>query len=303
MPDNSQRIAEGLIVLNPSAGDGEAKQLRTQLRDVLGDRGFDLLELEDDMSLCERVSSARRDHTYQWIAAAGGDGTVSKVGSCAVNFDLPLGIIPAGTGNAIAAALGIPEDIEEACRLLIDPGATRTIDAIRINDRHYFLQVGVGLEALTMQETTSEQKNKLGTLAYLLTAVREASGWQPHHFDIIVDGRRHALEASELVLANLAEVGVFGLRWGEDIAPDDGLLDVVAINAHSAGDYLEVLSAMSRGSQAQSDLFTVFRARETVGVETDRPLPIHGDGGDVEDPWPLDARLIPQALSVIVPLV
>jgi len=292
---------KGLIVFNPTAGDGETDTLKAQLQEGLGEEQFDLLKLDDDMSLCTELSDALKRQSYHWVGAAGGDGTVSKVGSCLVDLELPLVIIPAGTGNAIAEALGIPEEIEKACRLPVDGGEGRRIDAIRLNGHNYFLQVGIGLEALTMQKTTSEQKSDFGELAYLWTAAKEALDWEPQELEVTIDGKRQTLEASELILANIGSVGVMDLHWGEDIKPDDGRLDVVAINARSAGDYARVITSLARGSQADSDLIKIFHAYEKVLVESGKPLPIHGDGEDLEDPWPLEARLIPGALTVIVP--
>jgi diacylglycerol kinase family enzyme len=132
--------SKGLIVHNRSAGDGEADKLQAQLRGQLGAERFDLLELDDEMPLCKVLGSSVQKHDYKWIAAAGGDGTVSKVGGCLVNLDLPLAIIPAGTGNAIAGALGIPEDVEQACRLLQGGVSTRTLDAIQVGQQFFFLQ-------------------------------------------------------------------------------------------------------------------------------------------------------------------
>ena len=297
------KASKGLIVLNPSSGDGDAGLLKEQLHNYLGPDYFDLLELEEGMKLCEKLREAVEAQSYQWIGAAGGDGTVSSVGSCLVDLDLPLAIIPVGTGNAIAGALGIPGDVEEACQLLMDSGETRTIDAIRVNDRHYFLQVGMGLEALTMEDTTTEQKNKLGERAYLWTAAKEATGWQPQQIKLMVDDNEQILEASEVVLANIGDVGVMGLRWAEDVKPDDGRLDVVIIDARSAGDYAKVITSMARGAQAESDLITNFKAYNRVCIEAKRPLPIHGDGEDMNNPVSLEAHLVHGALTVIVPQV
>jgi diacylglycerol kinase family enzyme len=152
-----------------------------------------------------------------------------------------------------------------------------------------------------MQETTSEQKNRLGELAYLWTAAKKAIKWQPHRFRLIIDGSGQTVEASELVLANIADVGLLGMRWGDQIAPDDGVLDVVAINVKKASEYVEVVTALARGTQANSSLFTYLSAHDRIRIETEHPLPIHGDGGEVEMSWPLEASLVPGALTVIVP--
>lgn len=306
--ENQQQISDaqpmntkGLVVLNPAAGGQDRAQLIAKIRSVLDKDTFQLKETEEDGSVCELVAEALAEQPYRWVAAVGGDGTISQVGNCLVNKNTPLAIIPAGTGNVIAGALGIPEDVEEACRLLVGETGTRLIDAVRVGGQHYFLQVGVGLEAQTMKKTPSEHKEKVGELAYLWTAVKEGVDWQKHDFTLTVDGVVHEIKASELVLANAADVGVLGMSWGDSIAMDDGVIDVVAIQADSLSDYVEILTALARDSQRDSDRFTTFQARKSVQVKSDEVLPVHGDGEPLEGQWPIVAEVVPQALHVIVP--
>lgn len=298
---SSQPQAKGLVVMNPSAGAGNPEELRAQIRAVLDETMCDLYEVEEAETLCKSLHTAVQNQGYSWLAAAGGDGTVSLVGDCATALGMPLAIIPAGTGNAFAGALGIPDDVEQAASLLLGGATTRRIDALRIGGKHYFLQVGVGLEALAMKETPADAKSKLGALAYVWTAAREAAGWQDRRFKLTLDDKVYHVQASELVLANTAGVGVLNMKWGEAIAPDDGVIDVVAILAQSSGDYLPILTALAQGTQQDSKYITSYQARRTIRVETDRPLPTHADGEVLEDQWPLEAQIVPGALSVLVP--
>jgi diacylglycerol kinase (ATP) len=298
----SQRAGvEGLVVLNPAAGGNQEEELVSIIRSILDDHTYHLIKTKEGGSICESVSEVLAKHSYQWVAAVGGDGTVSQVGNCLVGKNIPLAIIPAGTGNVIGGALGIPEDIEGACQLLAGESDTRLIDAIRVGGQHYFLQVGVGLEAQTMKKTPSENKGKVGDLAYLWTAVKEGVDWQPHKFTLTVDGEVHELEASELVLANAADVGVLGLSWGESISMDDGVIDVVAIYAASVRDYIATITALSQDSQKDSERIITYRAHKSVQVKSEKDLPVHGDGEVLEAQWPIDAAVVPKALSVIVP--
>lgn len=293
---------EGLVVLNPAAGNGDARELKSRIRSMLGEDRCHLLELNEDNSFCEELEAAIEEHRYHWVAAAGGDGTVSLVGNCAAKLGLPLAIIPAGTGNALAGVLGIPEDIEAACQLLTrDRKSMRHVDGIRLDGQYYFLRVGVGLESKTMQQTSPAAKDSLGEIAYLWTALQTSLTWEPHRFTLTIDGQNTDVQAFELILANAPDVGVLGLQWGKAIEPDDGQLDIVAVHAGSPLEYLQAIKALQQDDQDETERITIYRASEVVRLEGDAQLPVHGDGELLDTGWPLVAEIVPEALSIIVP--
>ncbi len=293
--------AQGFVVLNPAAGGADPMALRATLQAVLGAERYDLYETTGDETLRDVVATAVNDHPYAWVAAVGGDGTVSQVAEGLVDTAVPLAIIPAGTGNALAQEFDIPRDPEAACRLLTRPTATRSVDAIRVGPNYYFLQVGVGVESVTMKNTSSAQKNRWGPLAYLWTAAKEAIGWQPARFRLSVDGVTHTMRASEIVIANARSIGVFGLNWRDTIAPDDGRIDIAVVQARSLLDYARVAWALVRGRQASTDHLHFFTAQDAVRLETDRPLPVHGDGEVLDSGLPFAAEVVTGAIRVIVP--
>jgi YegS/Rv2252/BmrU family lipid kinase len=294
--------AAGYVVLNPVAGDGKPDAIRALLRESLGANGYDLYETSGDESIPDVVRAAVADHDYDWVAAVGGDGTVSAVANGLVKSGVPLAILPAGTGNALAKELGIPQEIEDACRLLSGDAATRAIDAIRVDDHYFFLQLGIGLEAKTMEETSSEVKNRWGPVAYLWSATKAAFGWQPHRFALTLDGgQTQQLEASELVVANAAQVGVLGFEWHDDIRPDDGRLDIAVVRARSLGDYAQVLWGMLAGRQHEARQTRFFTCGDSLRLEAEGALPVHGDGEVLERSLPITAAVVPHALNVLVP--
>lgn len=293
----------GFIVLNPVAGDGNPDKIKTILRSTLGDGRYDLYETTGEEPLPTVVQTAVSENSYAWVAAIGGDGTVSQVANGLVRSDVPLAIIPAGTGNALAKTLNIPLETEAACQLLQaqDSAVVQQIDGIQLEKQTLFLHMGVGLESVTMEKTSSAQKNRWGALAYLATVVKEAFGWQPHQFRLTVDGDSYDIHASEVVIANASEIGVLGLEWEKTIAPDDGRLDIAVIQARSIIDYLQLFWALLRGKQAQARPIQFYQAYEAIRLDAKRPLPLHGDGEVLEADWPLTAVVAPNILNVIVP--
>lgn len=294
-------MTKGFIVLNPAAGEGNPEQTKATIESVLGADSYDVHETKEGENLREVVQTAVQQNNYQWVAAVGGDGTITQVADGLAEGEVPLAIIPAGTGNALAQTFNIPQETEAACQLLANFEKVRQVDAICIGEQYFFLQVGIGLEAATMASTSSAQKNRWGVLAYLVTAVKEAFGWQPYRFKLTIDGETHHVYASELVIANACEIGVFGLEWSETIAPDDGRVDIAVVRARSLADYARVITALVRRQQHKTRHIQFFTARQEVRLEAERPLPLHGDGEVIEEEMPLTAVVVPGALKIIVP--
>lgn len=292
---------KGYVILNPVSGDGDPELIRAPLRHILSQDRYKIYETNEDDSPTELARQAVADG-YGWVAAAGGDGTVSAVADGLAGSDTPLVIIPAGTANGIAQGLGIPNDIEQACELLIaGQSTTMMLDAIKVGDRHFLLQMGVGIEAATMENTPRGFKQVAGAFAYMTTAVREALRWEPHQFTLSVDGQERQIRASEIVIANLADIGVLNLQWNEEIRPNDGIIDIAIIRAESALDYAKVVARLVKGDPAMSEHIEFLKAERKIVLSAESDLPLHGDGEVIDDGLPLHAEVAPAVLRVLVP--
>jgi membrane protein len=299
--DPATRPQKGLVVLNPVAGKGQPDETRQTIAAALARVSFDVYETAGDEPLPEMVRNAVRQRAYRWVAAVGGDGTVSEVANGLVGSDVPLAIIPAGTGNVLAQELGIPQETEAAARLLLSSPDRHEIDGIEIDQRLFFLMVGVGVESEIMKKTTSEQKNRWGNLAYIVNAVKEAFGWQPFRFSLTIEGRTYELEASEVVLANTSRIGLGELALNDDIKLDDGRIDVAVIRARSIADYFRVVWAVIRRRPRQSKNMRFFATHDRLHLAMKRPLPVQGDGEALGERSELTATVVPRAVTVLVP--
>src|SRR5208337_183558 len=139
---------------------------------------------------------------FDTVVAAGGDGTVSAVANGLIGSGARLGIIPLGTANVLARELGIPLVLEDACALLNGPNTTTSIDAMKVKGTHYFTQIGIGVDAVMIRDTTAEHKRWLGSGAYIWTAATRFIGFQPHRFSITADDQRARPRSLQVVLAN-----------------------------------------------------------------------------------------------------
>jgi YegS/Rv2252/BmrU family lipid kinase len=305
MPDHAatavaaQRV---FVILNPAAGTCTADDVRAALgRHFSCEQGAcDIHETtrQDDLSALARDAAARG---CDLVVAAGGDGTVSAVADGVAGSSTPLGIIPLGTANVLARELGVPVDLDEACRLLAGPLATTAIDAMVVGERSYLTQVGVGIDALMIRDTGREEKRRLGRVAYLWTAAVHLFGFEPRRFAIAVDGRpAERSKASQVVVANSATLGQPPFRWGPDIRPDDGRVDVCIIRARHLIDYAVLAWYVVTRQHRRSRQVGYLRAGRSVRIESDRPLPVQADG-EIVGETPVEVRVAPGAVRVVTP--
>jgi diacylglycerol kinase family enzyme len=209
-------------------------------------------------------------------------------------------VIPAGTANVFARELGLPLDLAGACALLTGAHATASVDAMRVGEQYFVLQIGIGIDSLMIRDTDRQAKRRFGRAAYLWTAFTRLIGYQPRRFTIVADGRRTRPRASQVLIANGGVLGVAPFRWGPHIRPDDGRIDVCIVSARTALDYLGLAWHTVLGQQRRDRNVRYLSAEHSVVVSADHPLPVQADG-EILGETPLQVQVVPDALRVIVP--
>lgn len=249
----------------------------------------------------ERLAAEAIAAGHDVVAVYGGDGTVMQAvagmrGSAAV-----LGVIPAGTGNLLAGNLRIPRNPVKAAAVIAS-GRSRTIDLGRLETsagtRFFAVGAGTGYDAEMMAATTHRQKRRWGVGAYVAFVLRTAHRIERRPVYVTVDdGERTRHEAATAIVANCAEIMPPLLPLGPEVTIDDGVLDVVILEAAGVwGVGVAVLSLLVRG-----DTPRIRRMRGTdVRIETDAPWPVQADG-DLCGATPLRATMIAGGLEVMVP--
>ena len=125
---------------------------------------------------------------YEYILVAGGDGTVDSVVNTMAKkgISLPIGILPVGTANDFSKFLGIPFDVEEACKQIINSTVT-SVDLGKINDKYFVNVASTGLFTDVSQKTDVNLKNTIGKLAYYLKGLEELPNFRPLKVNIKSD--------------------------------------------------------------------------------------------------------------------
>jgi diacylglycerol kinase family enzyme len=164
---------------------------------------------------------------------------------------------------------------------------------------HYFaVACGAGLDAELMAGTTAAAKRRWGMGAYVATTVQALAHLNVVRYRITVDGEVIEPEGVMALVANCRELIPPFLPLGDAISLDDGVLDVVVLNAANVLQGANVVGRLLTGFAASSELISYARGRN-ITVETDAPLPVQLDGepGGVT---PFTAEIMPGALHVIV---
>jgi YegS/Rv2252/BmrU family lipid kinase len=289
-----------LVVVNPVAGRTKAETiidaLQRQLKSSQGQLEF--YETKSDEPVGDIVRQAIEDGIDR-VYAVGGDGTVSEVVDGMALSGVPLGIIPAGTGNVVAQELGIPLNFEKACQMLASTSAVKEVDAIQVGEQFFILAVGTGIDAQVMESVSRERKRRYGPLAYAWSTMKVILGMQPRRFTIIADGKPFQMRAAVVLLSNVGTL-TRPLRWGPHIKPDDGRIDINIIRGKHLLDYLLAAYDVLPGGPRRTAHIRRLHAYESVVVYADKTLRVQGDG-DLIGQTPLEARVVPGAIKVLVP--
>jgi YegS/Rv2252/BmrU family lipid kinase len=237
----------------------------------------------------------------QVVFACGGDGTVMACATELVNtpaaVDVALAVIPSGTGNLLAANLGLSSDVKAAVAVATS-GGRRRIDIGVVEKRCFTVMAGMGFDAQMLDATPEHMKRRLGWPAYVVAALKHLRH-RPMRVRIRLDGGTQFRRRARTVL--VANVGRLqgGIPLLPDAEPDDGYLDVAVLSPHRLSHWLSLAWGVLRRRPIVPRMET-FRATR-VEVTSDREQPRELDGDVIEPGRALSVSIKPRALCLCVP--
>ena len=296
--------AKILILVNPAAGRGRAKRAEPHVADYFRQQGLkaDFAESESAEDLQHRAAEAAAAG-YGRIVALGGDGTFQHVVKGTLGTGATVGFLPAGGGNDIAEALGIPQDPIAAAYVLLH-SQSRPMDVLRArfasgNTAVYVGCGGLGLDAEAAGLANGRFRRLPGAMRYVAGALWALASFEPFHLEAERDGEPLGAASGAVLFAAVANTPTYGA--GVKIAPaaeiDDGMLDLVVLREMAWTALVELIPVMLRTGDVRAPEIERFRARR-VRLRTDRPALFHGDG-EVLGEAPLEVENLPGAIRVI----
>ena len=297
-----QQKPKTYVVINPVAGVSQAEIVREKIQSALQARDLplEIYESSPEDDLKQQVREAVKQG-FRLFISAGGDGTLSSVIDGLVGTEIPLMIIPTGTWNALARALDIPLQIDQAIDLLFQDHRIQTIDAMRVDENYFVLSISAGVGSRTMKKVEREEKRRLGKFADLRKGLSEILEFRAYPFEVKIDGKLSKFRASELMVVNTAIVGLKSLQLDPNIRMDDGKLNVCRIYANTIGDYLRLALSMLRGDQKHNWNVLCVEALNEVEIHCRERLPVQGDGELIGN-LPITVKVRPQAIHIMTPV-
>ena len=222
-------------IINPISGAGSNRNAARD-RIALLTRELEARGLRASIELTARAGHARElasrfaDAGTDLLIVWGGDGTVNETGGALIGTNTAIGLVPAGSGNGLAAALGTSRNPADAIRRSLD-GTRRAIDAGIIGGRAFFNIAGIGVDAVIARRFNARSKGR-GALPYFIIGVTEGCRYRGEEYEVDLDGDSRKLRALLIAFANGQEYGL-GARLAAGARLDDGLLNAVIVEDRS----------------------------------------------------------------------
>lgn len=245
-----------------------------------------------------KYSSMSKFEGYDAVYAAGGDGIVNDVASGLVESDIPLGVIPLGTGNGFARGLNIPLDQKSLIEVLLQNKTTK-IDTGKISARFFFATAGIGFDANIAYDFNRLHKINRTLTTYFFLGIKNYFFNRPENLTLIVDGKEINRKVFGLTIANSPQYG-----GGAVIAPQaslkSGKLIAVLIPKINIFNAIPAIKKLFNGSVNELNQLE-FIEFKSLKIKRKNAGLYHVDGDAYRGTATLNVTLIPSSLKVIVP--
>jgi len=285
-----------LLVGNPAAGGGRGASRMREAARLLREGGaaVELMESHGAGDVRARLPEALGG--VDRVAACGGDGLVSEAAAVLAGTSMPLALLPAGRGNDLARAMGIPFDVRAAAQVALS-GRERAIDLGMASGRPFTTVAACGLDAEVSRAARHARIPLPGLLGYALHAMARLASAPSWRMRVDADGEILEGEALLLAVANTPNYGG-GFRIAPRAVFDDGLLDACFIRSVGRLRALSLLPRVAAGRhEALPEVRTLRASRFEISSEP--PLGIEADG-EALAMTPAVVEVRPRALSLVV---
>lgn len=286
------------LLINPAAGRGRGARAGRRAEHRLTEAGLAVRTLVGrDVREAADLARESVEDGVRALVVVGGDGMVHLGLQAVAATGTPLGVIPAGTGNDLARALGIPLGDPEAAADTVVAGQCREIDLGRTDGQWFAGVVATGFDA-KVNDRVNRMRWPKGPRRYDLATFAELGVFTPISYHLELDGEVLDLEAMLVAVGNIPSYGG-GLRITPDAVIDDGVFDVVVVGPVSRLTLVRTFGRVKQGTHTAYPFVTVHRARR---VKLDAPGITAYVDGERLGPLPRTFEVVPRAQRVYAPV-
>ena len=296
-------IGRVTMLTNPASGHGNAPHAAERAIARLQQRGVDVVEIVGtDAAHAGRLVRESLDRGTDALVVAGGDGVISIALQALAGGNVPMGIIPAGTGNDHAREYGLPTGDPEAAADIVADGCAETVDLGRIvasdgTTKWFGTVVATGFDSL-VSDRTNRMSWPHGRMRYNVAMVAELSKLRLLPFRLVLDGDREIITDLTLVAFGNTRSYGGGMRITPNADHSDGLLDITMVHSASRTKLIRLFPTVFKGTHIDLDAVTTDRAA-TITVESPG-INAYADG-EYACPLPAEISAVPGALQILVP--
>jgi len=285
-----------LFIINPISGGKSKSKMKDLIQNHLNHDIFDYQIVFTGYAGHAREIIKKQAGDFNVIIAVGGDGTINEIAESLVKKDIPLGIIPMGSGNGLARHLGIPLKPINAIQA-INYSEIIEIDTAVLNDYFFVSIAGVGFDSLIAAEF--EKAKGRGFINYARLSTQEYFAYPEQNYQIILDGKKIERQAALVTFANSNQFG-----YNTKIAPhadlSDGLLDVCILKKPNLIQMPLLMKQIWSGEADKSFLLEIIHAKHII-LEPNKNTYANVDGESIRVGERVEVILKPNSLKLFIP--
>ncbi|WP_147803869.1 diacylglycerol/lipid kinase family protein [Alkalicoccus halolimnae] len=291
------------FIVNKTAGSGKGHNIWKKTEKELKRKKVPyIVAFTKEPNDAGRLTDDLLNSSVKIVVAVGGDGTVNEAAAALVHKGIPLGIIPAGSGNDFARSLGITGNTQQAL-FRIFKNNPKKIDVLQTGDRCGLTVTGIGFDG-KVAETANESPYKkwfnmfgLGRLSYTVSVLQVLKSFKPVNVTLTIDGRQRVF--TDVWLTAVANAPNYGgnILICPEAVNNDGCLDICVLHGRNKWPLIRQIPKIYRGKHTSNENISFFRGTN-VDVHSVIPFLVQSDGELIGE-TPVRVQIIKEALTVL----
>nr|WP_306798588.1 diacylglycerol kinase family lipid kinase [Oceanobacillus saliphilus] len=292
------------FIVNRFSGGGKASKILVHMENTLKEKDISyqvyVTNRQHHATDLARELSQKRE--TKAIIAVGGDGTVHEIINGMVGSDIPLGIIPAGSGNDFCRGMGIPLNYVHALERIFKD-ERKLIDVGSINNEFFATIVGIGFDGKVARETNQSQNKRilslagLGRISYIINVLKVLLYYQPTNVDLIMNQEQSNHQHVWLIAIANSPFYAGGMMICPGAKNNDQLFDICIVKGISRWQLLRIFPSVFKGKHIKHPSVTILKAKE-LEISSPTPMMAHGDGEFLGE-TPFKIMISPKTLCVL----